>query len=79
MLGVLRTAVVEQGAGMSSSSSLPPRLGISHLNNVTVCVLLNHTAMGAWGHDRSVSAAQTLSPTSSVNLSALLHAQTPKL
>lgn len=79
MQPVLRTAAVEEGDGVSLLSSLPPHVETSHENNVTACVLLHRTAMGAWEQDTSVYAAQTLSPTSSVNLSVLLPVQTPKL
>ena len=72
---VSRTAAVEEGNGASLSSSLPPHRATSHVNSVTVCVLLHRIAMEAWGRSTSVSAAQTLSQTSSANLSVLLPVQ----
>lgn len=75
----LKTAAAEEGGVVSLLSSLPLHRETSHVNSVTVCVLLHHTAMGDWEQGTSVSAAQTLSPTSSVNLSVLLLVQTPML
>lgn len=76
---VLRTAAVEEGDGASLLSSLHPRPGTSHVNSVTVCVLLHHTATVAWGRGMNASAAQTQSRTPSANLSVLLPVQTPML
>lgn len=76
---VLRTAAAEEEGGASLLFSLPPSPETSHVRSVTVCALPHRTVTGAWGGDTSVSAAQTRSQTSSVNLSVLLPAPTVRL
>lgn len=76
MQPVWKTAAVKGRSVVSSLSSHPPHPETLLVNSVTVCVLLPHIATEVSEQHMSVFAAQTPSPTLSVNLSALLPALT---